>query len=337
MTFLWPEALVLLAAIPLLAALYAAALRRKRSAALRYPGLERVRIAPGWSLRGHVPPLLLLLALGTLFIALARPAAVMRLPSRYETVILAMDVSGSMRATDVSPNRIGAAKEAAKAFVAEQRPATRIGVVAFSDTATLVQAPTRNREDILAAIERLAPLRATAIGSGILVALKAIFPDLEVDLGAGSLRGADGAAPGKPPLKPTAPGSYGSAVIILLTDGQNIAGPHPVEAARLAAERGVRVYTVGIGTDQGEIRLSDGWTMRVLLDEDTLKHIANITRAEYFNAGNALDLKKIYRTLNSRLATEGNEIEVTALFSAAASLLVLLSGLLSLLWFGRIL
>ena len=346
MTFLWPELLVLLALVPLLVAAYVLVLRRKRKAALRYASLTMVRDAMGAGpgLRRHLPPLLFLVALALLIAAIARPAAVVQLPSQHETIILAMDVSGSMRAKDVEPDRLAASQAAAKAFVNEQPRTTRIGVVAFAGTASLVQPPTQNREDIIAAIDRFQLQRATAIGSGILVALKAIFPEVEFDLRASNPRGDRAQKPVQPPRgpdkasdKPVPPGSYMSAAIILLTDGQATTGPDPVEAARMAAERGVRIFTVGVGTPNGEILVGEGWSMRVRLDEETLKTIANVTRGEYFYAGTAVDLKKIYRSLNSRFVLEKKETEITALFAAAGALAALLSALLSLLWFNRIL
>jgi len=284
-----------------------------------------------------------------MIVAVARPAAVVTLPSAHETVILAMDVSGSMRATDVKPSRIVAAQEAARGFVADQPKTTRIGVVSFAATASVVQSPTHSREDILGAIERFQLQRGTAIGSGILVSLKTIFPDAEFDLRSFNPRrdSAKAAAkdaakaidgtPAKEAPKPVAPGSYTSAAIILLTDGQTTTGPDPIEAARMAADRGVRVYTVGVGTTSGEIIGAEGWSMRVRLDEESLKTIANVTRAEYFYAGNAVDLQKIYKNLNTKLFFEQKETEITALFAAAAAALALLSAMLSLLWFNRIL
>jgi Ca-activated chloride channel family protein len=340
-TFLWPEFLWLLLALPLLVAAYLVILRRRRKAALRYASLSMVKEAMGGGrrFRRHVPPLLFLVSLALMITAIARPAAVMRLPSQHETVILSMDVSGSMRAKDVEPDRLTAAQAAAKAFVKETPRSTRIGIVAFAGTASLVQAPTQNREDLVAAIDRFQLQRATAIGSGILVALKAIFPDAEFDLRGTNPRGDRRQANAKQadtPPAAAAPGTYGSAAIILLSDGQPTTGPDPIEAARMAAERGVRVFTVGIGTPHGEILVGEGWSMRVRLDEDTLKGIAKITGAEYFYAGTAPDLKKIYQSLNSRFVMEKKETEITALFAAAAALAALVSALLSLLWFNRI-
>ena len=347
MTFLWIQLLWLLLLVPALVALYVVLLRRKKKAALRYASLAMVKNAmgTGQSIRRHVPPLLLLFALTLLILAVARPAAIVTLPSQHETIILAMDVSRSMLAVDVAPNRISAAQAAARAFVAEQPPTTRIGVVAFAATASVVQSPTQNREDIVAAIDRFQLQRGTAIGSGIIVALATIFPDAGINIEAlssrrdiGRSRSLDQAGKGdKPEFTPVLPGSYTSAAIILLTDGQRTTGPDPIDAARMAADRGIRIFTVGVGTANGELLGAEGWSMRVRLDEESLKTIANVTRGEYFYAGTAMDLKKIYQTLNSRLALERKQTEVTALFSAAAAVMTLLAGLLSLLWFNRIL
>jgi len=274
---------------------------------------------------------------------------VVTLPSQRQTIILAMDVSGSMRATDVQPNRLAAAQAAARAFVSDQPSQARIGVVSFAATASVVQPPTQNKEDILAAIDRFQLQRGTAVGSGILVSLKTIFPEVEFDLRSWNPR-QDSArdskkgtplTPGKEqdktPAKAVAPGSFASAAIILLTDGQTTTGPDPIEAARMAADRGIRVYTVGIGTQAGEIIGAEGWSMRVRLDEETLKTIANLTRGEYFYAGTATDLKKVYEALNSRILLEKRETEITALVTALAALLALAAALLSVLWFNRIL
>jgi len=344
--FQWPEMLGLLVLVPAVVLAYFILLRRKKKAALRYASLSLVRDAmgAGQRLRRHVPPILYLIALTLMLIAVARPAAVVTLPTQHETVILSMDVSGSMRATDVKPSRIAAAQEAARAFVAEQPKTTRIGVVSFAATASVVQSPTHSREDIVAAIDRFQLQRGTAVGSGILVALKMIFPDAEFDLRSfNPRRDAAKAAPldpGRAPDKatPKVPaGSYESAAIILLTDGQTTVGPDPIESARIAADRGVRVYTVGIGTTNGETIGAEGWSMRVRLDEETLKTIANLTRGEYFYAGTAAELQKIYKNLNTKLFFEQRETEVTALFAAAAAALALVSGMLSMLWFNRIL
>jgi Ca-activated chloride channel homolog len=329
-TFLWPELVWLQAFLPLFLGAYLLVLRRQRKAALLFAtlGLVKQAMGTGQQVRRHVPAVLLFLALAALLLAMARPATVLTLPARYETVILALDVSGSMAATDVAPDRLTAARAAARSFVESQPRTTRIGVVAFSGGASLVQPATQNREDILAALDRLQPQGATAIGAAILVSLKAIFLDLDFDLSATTM------APVA--LKPVPPGSYGSAVIVLLTDGQNTINPDPVEAARIAADRGVRVYTVGFGTSEGTILHANGWSMRVRLDEEPLKQVAAMTQAEYFNAVSGADLKEIYETLTARFTTERKETEITAFFSSAGTLLVVLSAALSLLWFHRV-
>ena len=351
MTFLWPDSLWLLFAVPLLVGLYVVVLRRRKKLALRYASLSMVReaIGIGQRARRHVPPILFLIGLTLMIVAMARPTALVTLPTQHETIILAMDVSGSMRAVDVQPTRLAAAQEAARAFINDQPHNVKIGIVSFAGPAAVVQAPTENREDLIAAIDRFQLQRATAIGSGILVSLKAIFPEVEFDLRASNPRiqtsdtgkglSLDNKAKGPPKdnEKPVAPGSYQSAAIILLTDGQTTTGPDPVEAARMAADRGVRVYTVGIGTVQGEIIGWEGWSMRVRLDEDTLKTIANITRGEYFYAGTATDLKKVYQGMNSKMVLQKQQSEITALFVAAAAVFVLLGAGLSLAWFNRLL
>ena len=347
MKFLWPEMLLLLLIVPALVVAYFFLLRRKKQGALRYASLSIVKEAMGASqrFRRHIPPLLFLVALIAMLVAIARPAAVVTLPSQHQTIILAMDVSGSMRAADVQPNRLSAAQAAAKAFVAEQPSNVRIGVVSFAATAAVVQVPTHNREDIVAAIDRFQLQRGTAIGSGIIVSLATIFPDAGIDVssliyGRNAPRGVPLDQTGKaekPTFKPVPPGSYPSAAIILLTDGQRTTGPDSLEAARMAADRGVRVFTVGIGTTGGETIGFEGWSMRVRLDEETLKAIAKMTLGEYFYAGTATDLKKVYESLNARLVLEKKDMEISALFAAAGAVTALVSAFLSLLWFNRIL
>src|SRR5690242_21757549 len=289
---------------------------------------------PGW--RRHVPPALLLAALAAMILAVARPAALVTLPSNNETVILAMDVSGSMRASDVEPTRLAAAQAAAKQFIADVPGTVKIAIVAFAGTATVAQAPTRNKEDLVAAIDRFQLQRATAIGSAIIVSMATLFPDGGYDVASFTYERQSQRIP-KGSFKLMAPGSYASAVIVLLTDGQRTAGPDSLEAAKLAADRGVRIYTVGVGTPQGTIVGIEGWSMRVKLDEETLKGIADLTRGEYFYAGSAPDLNKVYRHLNSRFIMETKKTEIGAFFTAAAAALLVLAAGLSLAWFGRLL
>lgn len=355
-SFSWPSFLWLLLVVPVIVAVYVLLLRRRRKGAFRYPNLALVREAshgPGW--RRHVPPALMLTAFAMLLLAMARPSAEVALPSRVATVILAMDVSGSMRATDVNPSRIIAAETAAKAYIKDQPRDVRIGIVAFAATALLVQAPTTDHPALTAAIDRFELQRGTAVGSGILVSLSTLFPDGNFPINqfnsdsAGRWGNYDfrerfgGTALGEraktPPRKhvPVEPGSYKNAVVILLTDGQTNAGYDPVEAARMASEYGVRVYTVGFGTAKGNIVGFGGWSMRAQLDEVALKKIADMTKARYFHATSAEDLKAVYDVLSRQLVVETREMEITAFFAALAALLMLAAAGLSLTWFHRIL
>ena len=345
MNFLWPEFLWLLLTLPLLAGIYIWTLRRKKKLALRYASLSIVKEAMGrgHSWRRHVPPILFLLAIAAMLLAAARPLATITLPSRQQTLILAMDVSGSMRATDVKPNRMVAAQEAAKSFIADLPRHVRVGIVAFAGSAKVTQLPTVNRDDLTVAIDSFQLQRGTATGNGIMMSLATLFPDAGIDIaalgprdGARPLR-ADPAKPSPKEFTPVEPGSYNSAAIIMLTDGQRTTGVDPLEAAKMAAERGVRVYTVGIGTVDGETIGFEGWSMRVRLDEETLKSVAQRTQAEYFYAGTAADLKKVYETLSTRLTVEKKETEVSGLFALVGAVLALLSATLSLWWLGRIL
>ncbi len=347
MHFLWPSNLWLLLALPLAVALYFWLQGRRRKLAVRYASLAIVKEAlgsgPGW--RRHVPPLLFLLALSAMLLAAARPVATLTLPSTQQTIILAMDVSGSMRATDVQPNRMVAAQNAAKAFLTELPRDVKVGIVAFAGSAQVAQLPTVNREDLVTAIDRFQMQRATATGNAIVISLATLFPDQGIELaalqggGRDRPRGAsiDGEKKEAKPFTPVAPGSFASAAIIMLTDGQRTTGVDPLEAAKMAADRGVKVYTVGIGTVDGETIGFEGWSMRVRLDEETLKQIANKTAAEYFYAGTAQDLQKVYENLSTRLTVEKKETEVAGLLALAAAALALVSAGLSVLWFNRIL
>ncbi len=342
MSFIWLEALWALGLLPLLVLAYLWLLKRRKKVALTWASLGLVKEALGaqraW--RRHVPPALLLLALAALLVATARPAAVVTLPLVEQTVVLAMDVSGSMRATDVEPNRLVASQNAAKAFIAELPRSVRVAVVSFAGTAAIVQPPTLSRDDVVAAIDRFQLQRGTAIGSGIVLSLATIFPDAGIDLsqitGQRLMPKALGDKTPEKDFKPVEPGSYNSAAIILLTDGQRTTGPDSMDAAKMAADRGIKIYTVGIGTKDGDTIGFEGWSMRVRLDEETLKQIAGATRAEYFYAGNANDLKKVYQSLGSRLTAQKKETEVSALFAALGALLVLAAATLSLWWFGRV-
>ena len=350
MSYLWPQALWLLLAVPALVSLYVALQRRRNKAALRYASVALVRtaLASGPRIRRHVPPLLLLLALIALIVAIARPHAVVTLPSEQRTIILAMDTSLSMRAADVPPSRLAASREAAKAFVQDQPADVRIGIVAFAGSASLAQRPTRDREALTAAIDRLQLQTHTAIGSAMILSLATLFPnegiEFEIDAYNGvATRDRPRAAPidgprgaEKKEVKPVPPGSYRSGAIILLTDGRRTIGPDPLEAARLAADRGVKVYTVGFGTAQGGTTNIDGYSIFMRFDEETLKAIAQLTGAEYFQAGSAADLKRVYEGLNARYVLEKQETEISALLTAFAALLAVIAAGLSVMWFSRI-
>lgn len=345
MTFVWPSLLWLLALLPLLVLLYLWLLKRKRKTTVRMASVSVAKLAlgqgPGW--RRHVPPLLMLLALAALLVSVARPTATLTLPLSERTIMLAMDVSGSMRAEDVKPNRLVASQEAARAFVANLPREVRVGVVSFAGTAAVVQAPTTSRDDVIKAIDRFQLQRGTATGSGIILSLATLFPDDGIEIqhvtGQRNFPGGGSASITRKddkPFTPVAPGSYPSAAVIMLTDGQRTTGPDPLDAAKMAADRGIRVYTVGIGTTHGEIIGFEGWSMRVRLDEETLKNISVLTHGEYFYAGTAEDLKKVYESLSSRMVVERKETEITALFAALGALLAVLAAALSVWWFGRV-
>jgi len=356
MRFLWPDMLWTLLLVPALLAAYIYVLRRRKTAAIRYASLVLVRdaIGPRQRFRRHVPFALFLMAMLVALLALARPTTVLTLPAQYMTLMLSIDVSRSMMATDVKPNRMVAAQEAARTFINGLPRNVRLGIVSFAGTAALVQSPTDVREEMLAAIDRFQLQRATATGSGLLLALSTMFPDDGIDLeeaifGQGfssGYGGFGGAAPidrerrndkPKREITPVQPGSYTGGAIVLLSDGRRTTGPDPLVAARMAADRGVRVYTVGFGTSDGAaITGFGGWSFYARLDEQTLKAVANITGADYFHAGTAEDLAKVYQSLSTKFALERRETEVSSLFGALAALFCVFAALFSLLWFRRL-
>jgi Ca-activated chloride channel family protein len=350
MRFLWPEALALAALLPLLVLAYRWLLRRRGAAAVPVASLALIRAAmagpPAW--RRHVPPGLLLVALAVALLAIARPVAVVSMPSTDRTVILAIDASGSMRARDVQPSRIEAARAAARAFIEELPASTKVGLVTFAATASVAQAPSSTRDALFAALESFPLQRGTAAGSAIAVALQLLFPDLEIDLAAPDLKPRPRAGPpptagapaqrgAEPPAAAAVePGSHARATIILLSDGQTNIGPEPQVAAKLAAERGVRVHTVAVGTAQGESLSAEGWSMRVRLDEASLRTIADITRGSYFATASAPELRAAYEALATRVAFERREIEIGALLLGIAALLIALAAGLSRWWLGSL-
>jgi Ca-activated chloride channel family protein len=268
------------------------------------------------------------------------------LPNEHQTIVLAMDVSRSMRAPDIPPTRLGAAQNAVRDFVRDLPPNVRVGIVTFAGTAAVVQTPTQNRDDLLAAVDRFQLQRQTAIGSGLLMALALLLPDSGVDLeedlfdsnfsrraGAVPLGGA--AKPVQKEFKPVPPSSYTAGAIVLLSDGRRTTGPDPLKAAKMAADRGVRVHTIGFGTSAGGPVDFDGMSIFMRFDEETLKAIAAITEGVYSHAGSAADLHRVYKELTAKMVLERKETELTAFFGAAAALFALLAAMLSLLWFHR--
>jgi Ca-activated chloride channel family protein len=248
-------------------------------------------------------------------------------------VILAFDVSGSMAATDLQPNRLEAAKAAARDFVLRQPDSVVVGVVAFSDSGFSVQAPTNNPETALAAINRLQPQRGTSVGRGILDSLQAIAKALEDPAkGFYSNRVPD---PRTSPT-PLAPGTLSSASIVLLTDGENNQRPDPLAAARLAAELGVRIYPIGVGTEAGTTITVEGFTVRSRLDPELLAEIATLTGGEYFTADSRAELQAIYDEIDPGLTLKPQVTELTAMVGGLGLLLLVVGGLASLVWNGRL-
>jgi Ca-activated chloride channel homolog len=333
MTFIWPVMLASLVVVPLFILLYVLLQRRRRQIVKRYGNLGLAQDPKGHHLgaRRHLPAALMLSGLSVLFVALARPQAQVSLPHIEGTVILAFDVSGSMAANDLLPTRMEAAKAAARAFVQHQPPTVQIGIVAFSDSGLSVQTPTNDQEAVLAAINRLSPQRGTSLANGILASLNvlsAASPQETHDY--------SNLTPVPTPTpEPVPPGSYKSAAIVLLTDGENNENPDPMVAAKAAADRGVRIYTVGLGSVAGTTVHVNGFTVHSQLDEPTLKQIAQITNGSYYNAASAQELSAIYQNLDTQLTIKPEQTEITSIFAGVSMLALLFGGLLSLLWFSR--
>ena len=354
MTLLWPALLVLLLVVPLLVALYLVVQRRRGRPAIRYPSLSLVAAArPGASrVRRHLPFALFAAAIATLVLALARPAAVVSVPTGQATILLVMDVSRSMCSTDIDPSRLLAAEDAAAGFIERQGPGTQVGIVAFAGFAELIQAPTDDREVLLDAVRSLTTGRRTAVGSGILTAIDAIA---EIDPGVAPAvtQFTSGVEP-----DPVVAGAYAPAIIVVLTDGASNAGADPLEAAQQAADRGLRVYTIGFGTAEGDafdpacvarfigrepnsdpaFGAGGGFggggqgQFRRGIDEDTLREIASTTGGEYHPAESASELVAVFDALPTTLIARHDVVELTAAFVGLGALLVVLAIGLSQLW-----
>lgn len=332
MTFIWPWMLPALLLVPLLVVFYLRLLRQRRETADRLGPLGIVQNRSGRVVgrRRHLPPALYLVGLTCLLFGLARPELPVSLPRVEGTVILAFDVSNSMLADDLAPNRIEAAKVAARTFVENQPSTIRIGVVAFGNGGLVVQPPTNVREDVLAAIARITPQGGTSLGQGIFTALNAV---------AGKPLGADAALPeGDLPAEMPALeiDDYSSAVIVMLTDGENTRAPDPLDVAQLAAEAGVRIYPVGIGSADGAVLEVDGFNVVTRLDEAALEAIASVTNGAYYRAQDTEALQDIYKAIDLQLTVKGEEIEVTSILAGIAALFLLVGAGLSMIWFGRV-
>jgi len=353
MTFLWSQMLWLLLILPALLILYIIAQARQHKYALRFASLSLVREATGRGpgIRRHIPPLIFLLALGVILFSLSRPIAVVTTPSNQGIIILAIDVSGSMIADDMKPSRMDALKNAARDFINSQPPGVQIGIVSFSDSAAIVQPPTDDFNVLTAALNRLAPQRGTAIGRGLLTAIDAINEANSGDEEA-LIMGGPGQYPGQgrfgptpfpsptptptPTPTPVPKGYFQPAIVVLMSDGENNANPPPLEAAQQLANRGIRVFTVGLGSPQGAIIKVDGQSIRTKMDEATLKQIAAITDGQYYNATTEKDLRAIYQNLATHLVFRQEKTEITAGLTGIGILLSLIAAILSLAWMNRL-
>jgi Ca-activated chloride channel homolog len=348
MEFLWPWMLYSWAIIPLLVAAYVVILRRRKKFAVRYSSVALIKDAagrsPGW--RRHIPPFIFLLAIAVMITGLGRPFSIVTLPAQEGVVILAIDVSGSMRAQDVQPSRIEAAKSAAIDFINKQDPTTRVGVVAFSGNAALVQPPTTDHDSAVQAVSRLTLGPRTGIGNAILTSVEAVYEMLD-NVGDPPPTHAPGASnpsarvgPTPTPM-PVPPGYHVPGIVVLLTDGQSNAGISPLDAAQIAADRGVRVFTIGVGTTEGTTIGGGGFGgggfgFRTYLDDKTLKEVSRVTDARYFYAKTETDLHEIYNSLNTQMILRTRRMEITFAFAAGAIVLLLFGMTLSMRWFSRL-
>lgn len=316
-SFLWPAVLWGWVAIPLLVALYLRYLRRPARYAVTYSTLTTLREATARRRRfwRHVPAACFGLAFTALVLAAARPVAPLPVPADRSAIILALDVSGSMRSRDIEPSRIEAAKTAAKSFVTSLPPRIRVGLVAFAGFASLVVPPVAEHARVIEAIDGLGMARRTAIGEGLLEAVAALPGRVRPDR--------DGSLPRLPP------GLLPSGIVVLLSDGQSNTGIDPLKAAAIARQQSVRVYTVGLGQ---RIMSGTTWTIGGPLDEDTLQAIATITDGEYYHASSAHGLHDVYRTLARSLGWERRPTEVSALAAGLAAAALIAAVLTS--WLG---
>ena len=324
-----PWMLLCLVVVPLLVVAYVGLLRRRsrRAERLASEGLVASTASRrGLRWRRHVPFGLFAAAIVLVCVGLARPTMSFALPQREGTVILAFDVSNSMRADDLEPTRLAAAKAAATAF-AERQPSTiRMGIVAFGESAVTVLRPTNVQDEVVAAIKRLTPGGGTSLGQGLFTSLGTIAgKPLQIDPAALEEEGGE-----------VDIGFFGSSAIVLLSDGENTSRPDPLRLAELASSAGVRVHAIGIGTPEGSVVEIDGFSVATALDEEQLTAIAEVTDGTYNRAGDAASLERIYESIDLELASVERRREVTALFAAGGGLLLAVGSLLSIAWFGRV-
>lgn len=334
MTFIWPPMLIFLLLIPLFVWVYLRMQHQRRQIAARYGKLvfSSGNVPQRLSVRRHVPPAFYLIALTIMIVALARPEAVVGVPRIEGTVILAFDISGSMAADDMEPMRLEAAKAAAEDFVRRQPRTVQIGVVAFSDTGLAVQQPTYTQDEVLAAIHRLSPSRGTSLGNGMLISLNTIETQGEEITNFYSNQ----TPVPTPTPSPVPPGTYTASTIVLLTDGENTNEPDPLEVARSAADRGVRIYTIGIGSTAGTTLNIEGFNVFTRLDEALLQQIAELTGGSYFNAQSREELIAIYENLSREFVIRPEPMEITPFLAGIGIMSLLIGGTLSMLWFGRV-
>ena len=342
MSFIWPPMLLLVLAVPLGAVLYQflERRRRRRVASFGVLGVAATPQSPGGPgrtrsgrVRRRLPAALILVGLTILVVALARPQSVVGVPRVEGTVILSFDVSGSMAADDLKPTRMEAAKAAAKTFVERQPSSVVIGVVAFSDSGFSIQVPTNDQSLVLAAINRLVPERGTSIARGILSSV-ATIDAADADPTAGYYTNRSPTPTPEP--TPVPKKTYAPAAIVLLTDGENNQLPDPLAAAQTAADRGIRIYTVGIGSAAGSTLDIEGFKVHSQLDESMLRQISETTGGDYYAADNTDALKAIYDTIDTRLVIRPEAMEATSLFAGAGVLVLLMGGVASLVWLGRL-
>jgi Ca-activated chloride channel homolog len=337
MTFAWPPMLLALALIPIGVWAHRAIGRRRRSilAARGGTGLADGVTRTAQGPRNAVPSVILVIGLAVLAVALARPQGVISLPRQIGTVILAFDVSGSMAADDLKPTRIEAAKAAARDFVERQPSSVLIGIVAFSEAGLTVQAPTSDQAAVLGTINRLAPTRGTSLASGILASLTAIATSENPPATNYYSNRSAAPAPSATP-EPVTPGSHRSAAVVLLTDGENNVSPDPLAAAQAAADQGVRIDTVGIGSPTGSTIEINGFRIHTQLNEPLLQQIAQLTDGTYYHAADAQELRAVYDGLDPRLSLQPQMLELTPIFAGIGVLLMAAGGLISLMWLGRL-